>query len=132
MNQFINIVRRNRTPLIIFNYSISLVILIYLLVIGYETSSKELDYSHERAEAERNGASEEELQKMNAEQHEEMEPYAYKFKVVASILIPILVFTCCLYQLGPVKQTVPVFAHSELVPIPVAKLIDIEESNPGA
>ena len=121
MNQIINSLRRNRTSLIIFNYSISLVILIYLLVIGYQTSAMELDYSHERAEAERNGTSEEELQKMNAEQHEEMEPYVYKFKVVASILIPISVFTIGLHQLGPIA---PVFAHSELVPIPVAQLVE--------
>lgn len=124
MNQFINIVRRNRTSLILFNYSISLVILIYLIVIGYETAAKELDYSRERAEAIENGASEDEIEQMNAEQKEEMEPYAYKFKVVASILIPITVFTVCLYQLGPVKQALPVFAHSELVPIPVAQLVE--------
>lgn len=121
MNSIINTLRRNRTSLILFNYSISLVILIYLLVIGYETTTKELDYSHERAEAIENGASEDELEQMNAEQKEEMEPYAYKFKVVASILIPITVFTFCLYRLGPVKH---VFAHSELVPIPVAQLVE--------
>ena len=122
MNQIINSLRRNRVPLIIFNYSITLVILIYLIVFGYETSTMELDYSHERSRAIENGASEEELHQMNVEQKEEMEPYVYRFKVVASILIPITAFTICLYRLGPI---VPVFAHSELVPIPVAQLIDV-------
>ena len=121
MNQIINFFRRNRVPLIIINYSISLVILIYLLVIGYETGAKELDYSHERAEAIENGASEDEIEQMKAEQKEEMEPYTYRFKVVASILIPILAFTIGLHQLRPIT---PVFAHSELVPIPVAQLVE--------
>jgi len=121
MNPIINTLRRNRVPLIILNYSISLVILIYLLVIGYETGVKELDYSHEREEAIENGASEDEIEQMNTEQKKEMEPYAYKFKVVASILIPITAFTIGLYQLRPIT---PVFAHSELVPIPVAQLVE--------
>ncbi len=121
MNQYINVVRRNRTKLIIFNYLISVAILIYLLVIGYETSAKELDYSYERSEAIDNGASDDEINRMNAEQEEEMEPYAYKFEVVGTTLIPILLFTIFLHNLGPVM---PVFAHSELVPIPVAQLVE--------
>jgi hypothetical protein len=121
MNPIINTFRGNRTLLIIINHSVSLIILIYLLVIGYESAAIELDYSHERAEAIENGASEDEIEQMNAEHKEEMEPYSYKFKLVALILIPITVFTVCLYQLGPVAA---VFAHSELVPIPVAQLVE--------
>jgi len=113
--------RRNRASLIMFNYSISLIILIYLLVIGYQSSKIELDYSNERSEAVENGASDDEIKQMKAEQEEEMEPYVYRFKVVASILIPISVFTIFLHNLGPVK---PIFAHSELVTIPVAQLVE--------
>ena len=81
----------------------------------------EIDYSKERSKARENGASEDEIKEIDAEWEEEMTPYVYKFKVVAAILVPLSTVTICLYRLGP---EVHVFAHSEVVPLPVAKLVD--------
>jgi hypothetical protein len=118
-------------PLIIINYSIALIILIYLLVIGYEASKIELNNSRELESARNRGASDDEINQINAEQEEEIEPYDQKFKVVAAILMPITLLTIGLHKLGPITQIIVevehvelVVAHSEPAPVPVAKLVD--------
>jgi hypothetical protein len=124
--------RRNRVPLIILNYSIALIILIYLLVIGYQASKIELNNSRERESARKNGASDDEINQINAEQEEEMKPYDHRFKIVAAILIPVALFTIGLHNLGSITQIVvevehvePIIAHSKPAPVPVAKLVEI-------
>ncbi len=124
--------RRNRMPLIIINYLITLIIFIYLLVIGHEASKIELNNSRERETARKNGASDDEINQINAEQEEEMKPYNQRFKIVAAIIIPIALFTIGLHNLGSITQIVvevehvePIIAHSEPAPVPVAKLVEI-------
>ena len=125
--------RRNRTSLLLINYIIMAIIFVYLLVIGYQGSTIEIHYSRMRASARENGATDDEVNQINAEQDEVLDPYIYKYKVVAAILLPITLFTIGLFRLEPIAQIVVevehvefVTAHSERVPVPVAKLVDID------
>jgi len=125
--------RRNRVSLLLINYIIMAIIFVYLLVIGYQGSTLEIRYSRMRASARENGASEDEINQINAEHDEASEPYIYKYKVVAAILLPIALFTIGLCKLEPIAQIVVevehvefVTAHSESAPVPVAKLVDID------
>jgi hypothetical protein len=125
--------RRNRTSLLLINYIIMATIFLYLLVIGYQGSSIEIRYSKACASAREKGATDEEINQINAEHDEAAEPYIYKYKVVAAILLPITLFTIGLCNLGPIAQIVVevehvelVVAHSEPAPVPVAKLVEID------
>lgn len=125
--------RRYRTSLLLINYIIAAIIFLYLLVIGYQGSAIEIHYSKARASARENGATDDEINQLNAEHDEAAEPYIYKYKVVAAILLPITLFTIGLCNLGPIAQIVVevehvelVVAHSEPAPLPVAKLVEIE------
>jgi len=84
------------------------------------------------ASARENGATEDEINQIDAEEHEVLEPYIYKYKIVAAILLPITLFIIGLCNLGPIAQIVVevehvelVIAHSEPATIPVAKMVDI-------
>ena len=131
--RLIRTLRRNRVSLLLINYIIMVTIFLYLLVIGYQGSSIEIRYSRARASAIENGAADDEINQINAEHDEASEPYIYKYKVVAAILLPITLFTIGLCKLEPIAQIVVevehvelVIAHSEPAPLPVAKLVEIE------
>lgn len=129
----IHTLRRYRTSLLIINYIITTIIFLYLLVIGYQGSTIEIRYSRARASAREKGATDEEINQLNAEQDEVLDPYIYKYKVVAAILLPITLFIIGLCNLGPIAQIVVevehvelIVAHSERATVPVAKLVETE------
>jgi len=125
--------RRNRISMLLINYIIMAIIFVYLLVIGYQGSTLEIHYSRMRASARENGATDDEVNQINAEQDEVMDPYIYKYKVVAAILLPITLFTIGLFRLEPpflffdldfiLLQDIPktffkndiVYAHNEIL-----------------
>ena len=123
MYMLLTTLRRNRMTVIAISYIIMLIFLIYLLAIGYETTIIVMGYSKKQADAKENGSSEDDIKQINSDEEDELKPYNYRFKVVTAVIIPIALATFCVYRLKPV--TLPV-AHSELAPLPIAKLVDME------
>ena len=131
--RLIQTLRRNRVSLLLINYMIAAIIFVYLLVIGYQGSTLEIHYSRMCSSARERGATDDEIRQINTEQDEVMEPYIYKYKVVAAILLPVTLSIIGLCKLEPIAQIVVevehvefVTAHSESAPVPVAKLVDID------
>ncbi len=119
----LSVVRRYRVPLIVINYLIFVIITLYLIVIGYESTIIEMDYSRQYADAKENSATKDELLRIDAEEKEQMKPYNDKFKIVAYIVTPLSFIMLGLYRIGAIEKTGYVFAHSEPVSLPVATLV---------